>query len=60
MTSPRRPNRPTAKNKLNAASLLGSLVLAAVLSGASGSWAVFWLALVALLIVSVLTKDIRF
>jgi hypothetical protein len=60
MTNPNRPKRLTARNKLNVAYFLGSLVLAAVLGGATGSWAVFWLALLALLIASVVTRDIRF
>ena len=49
----------SAKHKLNAAHWLGALLVASLLGGLTGSWSVFLLALVALLVASWLAGDIR-
>ena len=49
----------TARGKLNAANLTGTLVLAGIIGGAFQSWAVFWIAWLALLACAVLSRDIR-
>jgi hypothetical protein len=49
----------SAKRKLNAAHLLGTLVLAGLLGGLTGSWLVFGIALLGLLIACYLAGDIR-
>ena len=48
-----------AKRKLNSASVLGSLALAGILGGLSGSWAVFLIAGGVLLAMAVHAGDIR-
>jgi hypothetical protein len=52
-------NRQTAKHKLNSAHFLGSLVVAGLLGGATGSVGVFVFALVVLLAAGLHSGDIR-
>jgi hypothetical protein len=49
-----------ARHKLNRAYFHGSLLLAALAGLVAGSWLVFGLALVGLVVVSVATGEIRF
>lgn len=49
----------TARDKLNGASLNGALIVAALLAALTGSWNVFFLALLALVFSAVLAGDIR-
>ena len=48
-----------ARSKLNTVAALGCLVLAAIIGGASGSWAVFATVLVVALGLSLCSRDIR-
>lgn len=48
-----------ARRKLNAAYLQGALLLAGLLGWASGSWVLFILALLALLLAAVHSRKIR-
>ena len=48
-----------AKEKLNAANFLGSLLVAALVGGLTNSWIVFAIALAALLIANIHAGDIR-
>ena len=48
-----------ARNKLNVASANGCLMLAAFLGMLAQSWAVFWLALAALIAGGIASGDIR-
>jgi hypothetical protein len=49
----------SAKHKLNGANLLGILLVAGLLGGTTGSWAVFWITGVALFLTAVHSGDIR-
>jgi hypothetical protein len=49
----------SAKQKLNAAYLLGALPVAGLVGGVAGSWAAFGVALVALLVAAYHAGDIR-
>jgi hypothetical protein len=49
-----------AKRKLNSANVLGALVVAGLIGGGTGSWAVFCIALAGLLGAAVIAGDIRF
>jgi hypothetical protein len=60
MSRRRQPrNRQTAKHKLNSAHFLGSLVVAGLIGGATGSVGVFLLALVVFVAVGLHSGDIR-
>jgi hypothetical protein len=48
-----------AREKLNAAHICGSLLLAAIAGSATGSWAVFFIAAVVLLALNVHSGEIR-
>jgi len=48
-----------ARSELNTIAALGCLVLAAVIGGVSGSWAVFATVLIAALGLSLCSRDIR-
>jgi hypothetical protein len=49
----------SAKHKLNQAYLLGALIVAGVLGGVTGSWAVFFITLAALVALSYHAGEIR-
>jgi hypothetical protein len=49
----------SAKHKLNSAHLLGALLVAGLFGGISGSWLVFLVALVALLLAGYHAGEIR-
>jgi hypothetical protein len=48
-----------AKRKLNSASFLGAVLVGGLLGGLTGSWGVFWVSTVALLIAGYHAGDIR-
>jgi hypothetical protein len=50
----------SAKHKLNSVHFLGSLGLAGLVGGVSGSWLVFFIALAGLLVAGFMARDIRF
>jgi len=50
---------PTAKDKLNAASIRGVVLVAGVVALLLKSWSIFWLLVVILLLTSVMAGDIR-
>jgi hypothetical protein len=49
----------SAKHKLNSANVLGALLVAGLLGGVTGSFGVFLIALIALLVASYHAGDIR-
>jgi hypothetical protein len=49
----------SAKRKLNSIHFIGSLGLAGLVGGMSGSWLVFFVALVGLLVAGFVARDIR-
>jgi ABC-type antimicrobial peptide transport system permease subunit len=49
----------SARRKLNVAFVNGSLVVAAAVGLLAGSWPVFWIALVMLLVANIYRGDIR-
>ena len=50
----------TARNKINAAAILGAVIFAGIIALLAGGWPVFWLMLIVLLITSFLDGSIRF
>ena len=50
----------TAKDKLNAASIRGVVLVAGVVALLLKSWSIFWLLVAILLLTSVMAGDIRF
>jgi hypothetical protein len=55
----RKASTVSAKQKLNSVHFLGSLSLAGLIGGTSGSWPVFLIALVGLLVAGFIARDIR-
>jgi hypothetical protein len=49
----------SAKQKLNAANFLGSVLIAGLIGGVTGSFTVFGIALVAMMVAGVHSGDIR-
>ncbi|MFO0877565.1 MAG: hypothetical protein U0840_09335 [Gemmataceae bacterium] len=49
----------SAKQKLNGANLIGIVLIAGLVGGITGSWAVFWISGVALFLAAVHAGDIR-
>ena len=49
----------SARTKLNGAYFIGCVVLAAIVGGLTQSWAVFFIALVVLILGSLMAGDIR-
>ena len=49
----------SAKHKLNQAHFLGSLIVAGLIGGVTGSWTVFWIAFTSLVLVGFHAGDIR-
>jgi hypothetical protein len=49
----------TARHKLNELNVLFALMIAALLGGVTGSWAVFWIAAFALILGSLHSGSIR-
>jgi len=48
-----------ARNKLNAASIRGVLLLARLIALVAGSWSIFWLLVAVLLVTSLMEGDLR-
>jgi len=49
----------SARHKLNAAHFSGAVIMAALLGTLAGSWGVFWVAAIALMIAGLMSQDIR-
>ena len=49
----------SAKHKLNQFHLLGSVLMAGLIGGVTGSWAVFWVTLVGFLVARYHAGDMR-
>jgi hypothetical protein len=49
----------SAKQKFNGANLIGVLLIAGLVGGITGSWAVFWITGVALFLTALHSGDIR-